>query len=106
MKKLQEINIDSPAGIIDVVQIMLDKPVDELTDKELKELVKPKKPKGSPKKEENFEWVYKLLETHGRVFVNEKTFMKLDEKRLGNYSVDFLKKSAADEKDGYIIWKM
>mgnify|MGYP006991653289 CR=1 FL=1 len=106
MKKLKETNIDSPVGITDVVEIMLDKPVDELTDEELRELVKPSRPKGRPKKEENFEWVYRLLDTHGRVFVNLETFKKLDEKRLGNYSLDFLKKSAADEKDGYIIWRV
>lgn len=106
MKKLKETNIDSPVGVTDVVEIMLDKPIDDLTDDELKELVKPKKPKGRPKKEENFEWVYNLLEIHGRVFVNLETFKKLDEKRLGNYSLDFLKKSAVDEKDGYIIWKI
>lgn len=105
MKKLKEINIDSPAGVTDVVEIMLDKPLDEMTDDDLRKLTKPKRKYVKKKDEPNFEWVYKLLEIHGNVFVNEATFSKLDKKRLGNYSVDFLKKASPDEKDGYIIWK-
>lgn len=105
MKKLKETNIKSPE-VTEACEIMLDKPLDELTDEELKELTNPKKNRGRPIKEENFEWVYKTLEIHGNVFVNEKTYKKLDEKRLGNYSIDFVKKTAEYEKDGYIIWKM
>lgn len=52
------------------------------------------------------EWVYVILEKYGNVFVNEKTYNLLDESRLGNYSIDFIKKTTPDEKDGYIIWKV
>lgn len=105
MKKLKETNIDSPVGVTDVVEIMMDKPIDELTDKELIKLTRTKRKKVKKEKVENFEWVYKTLEIHGNVFVSEDTYKKLDENRLGNYSIEFLKKSATDEKNGYIIWK-
>lgn len=106
MKKLKETNIESPVGVTDVVEIFLDKPMDEMTDEELIELTKPKRKKEKKKEEINLEWVYKTLEIYGNVFVNEKTYNKLDEKRLGNYSIDFLKKTTEYEKDGYIIWKI
>ena len=53
-----------------------------------------------------YEWVYKVLERYGNVFVNEKIYSKLDESRLGNYSLSFVKKNAPDEVDGYVIWKI
>lgn len=103
MTKLKEVNIDSPVGVTDVVEIMLDKHTAELTDKELRELTKKRK---TNKPIENFNWVYNLLERYGNVFVNEKTYKKLDEKRLGNYTLEPVKKIYPDGFDGYIIWKI
>ena len=104
MTKLKNVNIDSPVGVTDVVEIMLDKPTDKLTDKEFRELTKKRKT-NKPKQIENFNWVYNLLERYGNVFVNEKTYKKLDEKRLGNYTLEPVKKIYPDGADGYIIWK-
>ena len=104
MKKLKETNIDSLVGVTDVVEIMLDKPVDKLTDKELIELTKPNKPK-TPRKKNDLEYVYRTLERHGNVFVSEQTFKRLDRKRLGNYTLEPVKRVHPEGNDGYIIWK-
>lgn len=105
MKKIKKTNIKSPE-VTEACEIMLDKPMHDLTDEELRELAKPKRKRNPKQEEENLEWVYKLLDIHGNVFVNEKTYNKIDEKRLGNYSIDFIKKTTIDEQDGYIIWRV
>ena len=106
MKKLKETNIDSPVGVTDVVEIMLDKPMDELTDKELIELTKATNKSRKKKEEKQYEYVYQLLERHRSVFVSEKTYKNLDEKRLGNYTLEPVKKVIPDGNAGYIIWKI
>jgi hypothetical protein len=97
-KKLKQTNVnDLIANTTEAASIFFD--IGKKS-KQLKELEEKKNEK------QKVEWVYALLERHGNVFVNEKTYNLLDEKRLGNYSIDFIKKTTQDEKDGYVIWKI
>ena len=105
MKKLKETNIDSLTGVTDVVEIMLDKPLQQLTAKELAKLQLNKELLSKDKKEDKFEWVYRTLDRYGNVFVNLSTYKQLDIERLGNHSITMLKKTMDYERDGYIITK-
>jgi hypothetical protein len=97
-KRLKTTNVDDLlANTNDVASIFYDFANSK---KKLTELEKENEEK------QKYEWVYKVLERYGNVFVNTKIYSELDESRLGNYSLDFVKKNAPDEKDGYVIWKI
>ena len=90
--------------ITDVGELMFE---NKFADEELQQLVNGTYKRKKKKNEDEFkyEYVYRLLERHHSVFVSEKTYSKLDESRLGNYTLEPCPKRHPDDKDGYIIWK-